>query len=100
MYNIIFFRSIERIEILELRMTGAAFDFANLPMVTIVEISSDAFDRRTPCKLIRSNWQPVTVVLGDQKGLCVSVILLNQNKLASELVNMKEILKGGKHIFW
>ena len=71
------------------------------PWVTIVEISSDAFDRRTPCRLIRRNWQPVTVVLGDQKGLCVSVILLNQNKLASELVNMKEeIIIGAKHIFW
>ena len=64
-------------------MTDADFDLGNLPMVTIVEITSNAFYKRTPCQLIKRNRQPVTVALGDQKGLCVSVILLNQNTLAS-----------------
>ena len=41
MYKIIFFRSIERIEIG--RMTDAAFDLANLPMVTGLPQSGKKF---------------------------------------------------------
>ena len=77
-----FFRSIEGIDIQ--RLTNAAIDLGNLPKVSVVEVSSNAFDDRRPCQLITGKKQPVTVVVGGQRGKpCVSVILLNLNTPAS-----------------
>ena len=43
-----------------------------------MEVPSNAFDDRRPCQLITGNQQPVTVVVGRQRGQPdVSVILLN-----------------------
>ena len=70
-----FFRSIERIDIQ--RLTNVVIDLGNLPKVSVVEVSTNTFDDRRPCQLITGNQQPVTVVVGGQRGEpCVSVILL------------------------
>ena len=73
---IVSFRSIERIVIK--RLTNAVIDLGNLPFVSVLEVSSNAFDGRSPCQVITENRQPVTVVLGEQspEKFCVSVILL------------------------